>query len=1848
MFNTSNYNNEKGNLLRAWARTNDLDGIFCQESGLNWKKMPRSGRLEEMMRTEAVMRTIAAHNETEDIGRRQYGGTCAVAYGEFASRVTDTGKDPTGLGRWAWMRCCGRDDNAVRMVTAYNPCESGRASGRTVYNQHRRYWEQRGDSTDPNSAFLRDFEQALRAWRAGGDKLIVFIDMNENALTGKIDKMLRSAGLDMDETTRSRYPRKQPPPTWKRGDRVGSFPVDGCYATPDVTVLRSAWLAVHKCPGDHRMPVVEFSYQDLLGESVLKVVRPAARRLSSRIPAARQRYTSRLIAHFQRHRLLRKLYGVYKHSRSRLSKEQTTKMERIDKIRAEGMRYAEKRCRKLAMGMVDWSPQFDKARQQLILWRMVVRKKQGKKIQTGRIRRKARRCGIQSPLSCSLRQAQVSCKAALDAYNKIKPKAAQLRTEYLYERMHDHSQSVSESDRLTAKRLLREERQRDGARHLRRALGRTRSPAIDWIEVEEGEGDDRRFVRYSDKASVEQKIMENNEARFRLTETTPPMTEPLISDLGFLANTDAARQILEGSYERPDGMSTQTAEFIQSLRLAEPLTEDDMIPASVSKEDFQLYWKSVKERTSSSMSGLHFGHWKAAARSDELSEIHAVFTEIAVSTGYSPSRWQQGLSVMLEKTKDCRVPEKLRAILLMEADLNFANKLFFGKRMMYKAEDSNQIPREIQGSRKNLQAIDISINTGLTWDIFRQKKIAGTLTSVDAAACYDRMAHSIISLCAQGLGMPTTVLVCLLTTIQNMKFFLRTAHGDSDKFYGGPCAIPLQGCCQGNGGGPAMWIAVCMSLMKQFLKKGIIPCFRKAISGEEVTTAGGVYVDDATLAAAAQPQDESFEDLRLRTQHNVLQWQGDLQVTGGDCKLQKLYWTAADFVWDETGNWRYKTKDETAGDIFILGPNGEQLPIKQLEPSEAIVNVGVIQAADGNMDGQFEKFKEDIDDYGKAFHDSWVPRRLAWTGLRSMVWPSLSFPLAACTFSDEQADELTLALRKATVSKLGFSSSFPHAYLHAPTCLQGADVPDFKVEQGIALLERFLVHGCTNSQTDDLLECSLEQMQLEAGTGGPILEADFDAFGFLCTDCWLKALWRFLWTHDIHVYNPGYSPPPLQREGDSFIMDNLVSLQQYSNGDLIKINRCRLKKQVLTMADIIDGDGVSLLRDAHTLVPSLSPGSKYDWPIEKPARTDWNLWAASIRRLTPLAYFDRLGRWTTDPHTPSQWLYSPSTNTLFKSLPRSNPPSHYRYTARARTRRTTYEVQDCSRHPLPSDVCPASAHVALWGRAVLTGWARKHTRPTPTHETIHSLIESWDACTPLRISDFDQAEAVANAIADGQACAVADGSYMPNLTTNLATAAWCIEDKRATGTSCSGVTAVSGTEKERNAYRAELQGIHTLLMAVKAVCTFFHITNGSMELYCDCESALRLSGYKNLQFSLSTKHADLIRAIRIITSKLPISVTFLDIAGHQDDDLLYEQLDRPAQLNVDMDRKAKSYLRRLFRQSHAPAVPTDVHDEGWRCIVRDTKITSSPAEPIRFHIAAKILQTHLHDRDVLPASLFFAVDWTANGGAFRDFPQLFRLWATKHVSGICGVGRQMKLRGEWEDDKCPCCDEVERTKHVVVCPDPRRHDVWMDALESLEAWFGETKTDPAISRCILETLIPRTPTHFNNSHVDPSDLFLRAAAEDQDEIGWMNFVEGRISCKWREAQADYYLSISCNRSARRWAEGLVQQLLSCVHKLWIARNAVVHERDADGRYIKEKIETENAIDAEFDKEYENLRPQDFHLIDCGREKVLQQSSIEQHEWLHYITVARDIGSQEEDTTITQLRNDMSSWLRQGR
>jgi hypothetical protein len=124
-------------------------------------------------------------------------------------------------------------------------------------------------------------------------------------------------------------------------------------------------------------------------------------------------------------------------------------------------------------------------------------------------------------------------------------------------------------------------------------------------------------------------------------------------------------------------------------------------------------------------------------------------------------------------------------------------------------------------------------------DVFRQKRLPGSASSVDAHTCYDRIAHSIASICAQRLAVAIETIICLLMTIILMHFYLRTAFGDSLTFYRG-----VGGICQGNGGGPAMWLSVSIVLVENMRRQGYISIFVRVVMGLKVCFIGFLFVDD--------------------------------------------------------------------------------------------------------------------------------------------------------------------------------------------------------------------------------------------------------------------------------------------------------------------------------------------------------------------------------------------------------------------------------------------------------------------------------------------------------------------------------------------------------------------------------------------------------------------------------------------------------------------------------------------------------------------------------------------------------------------------------------------------------------------------------------------------------------------------------------------------------------------------------------------------------------------------------------------------------------------------------------------
>lgn len=58
------------------------------------------------------------------------------------------------------------------------------------------------------------------------------------------------------------------------------------------------------------------------------------------------------------------------------------------------------------------------------------------------------------------------------------------------------------------------------------------------------------------------------------------------------------------------------------------------------------------------------------------------------------------------------------------------------------------------------------------------------IIAADAANCYDMVNHIIMALLIWAIGVPFGPIICMLSTIQFMRYYPRTSFGESKKYMG--------------------------------------------------------------------------------------------------------------------------------------------------------------------------------------------------------------------------------------------------------------------------------------------------------------------------------------------------------------------------------------------------------------------------------------------------------------------------------------------------------------------------------------------------------------------------------------------------------------------------------------------------------------------------------------------------------------------------------------------------------------------------------------------------------------------------------------------------------------------------------------------------------------------------------------------------------------------------------------------------------------------------------------------------------------------------------------------------------
>ena len=128
---------------------------------------------------------------------------------------------------------------------------------------------------------------------------------------------------------------------------------------------------------------------------------------------------------------------------------------------------------------------------------------------------------------------------------------------------------------------------------------------------------------------------------------------------------------------------------------------------------------------------------------------------------------------------------KLRTITLIEADLQYIMRLYMNDEKEEVIETDKRISKSNYGSRKNYSIESAILEKRLIIDNSLITCNSTIYHLTDLKSCYDRQLINIGGLIEESIGRNRDVMKMLTNLIPRWKYYVSTAYGISEKYYGG-------------------------------------------------------------------------------------------------------------------------------------------------------------------------------------------------------------------------------------------------------------------------------------------------------------------------------------------------------------------------------------------------------------------------------------------------------------------------------------------------------------------------------------------------------------------------------------------------------------------------------------------------------------------------------------------------------------------------------------------------------------------------------------------------------------------------------------------------------------------------------------------------------------------------------------------------------------------------------------------------------------------------------------------------------------------------------------------------------
>ena len=1673
--------------------------------------------------------------------------------------------------------------------------------------------------------FEDDFLLALRTWRSQGERLLIFGDANEHILDGKYTRrLLEDPLLGLVEET-SRHWGDSPPNTHV----MGSVPIDGVWRTPDIEVNNLIMLPFSHSVGDHRTIILDVTTLSMIGSYQHKVVYPPCRPLSNKHKQSVARYVSQLERQMDIHRVEDRLSLLEASMTSYpASPEQQIAAEHLDTQFVELQRCSEKRCRKITKTDLPHSLPVKYWVMRRRSYMELIKCRHGKVRNVGNVMNRARKNGIEHPRSLTLSQLEDGVALCKHRMHELRKSARGLRRVHLRDCL------------IRAQDLGNEQKAKGILQIIQREEGRRMWFFINRVTDDPRPGGCLRVERYVDgvlqsystQEGMVGCIQEETEYRFLLAHSAPITATSLADKLGYLTDEEVARDLFTGNLPIPDDVDDVTALVISEIsRLGLEFSSGSGESITISPEEFRRYWRKARERTSSSLSTIHFGHYIAATTSDKITAFLSKKITVIARSGCPPSRWSCGLQVMLEKVAGVALVNKLRAILLMEADYNFHNKWVFGHQALNFLLESGYVPED-QYSQRESTAEDAKMDSRLTADLSRQLRLPMGSVSADASNCYDRINHIIMSLLLFAITGWIGAIAALLAPIQSMKFFQRTGLGDSTTFMGGP-DLPrvLQGLCQGNGAAPACWTMLSAVLMHCYRLEGFGARLLSPISRLLIEFMGTIFVDDTDLVIM-DPTLKSSIAVYEEMQRSLYMWGDLLTSTGGALKPEKCFWYLVDYEFKD-GEWIYT--DTVDWELLVPLPDGSEEPIQQYDVHHCEKTLGVWSSPSGEEGSQLEKIAERVEKWTSRTANGHLPAKFAWVSYKLKLWPGLRYGLATLATPFRTAASFLDSFHFRMLPFLGINRNIKREWRTLPRAFGGIGLFSFPVEQTICCLNMLLQHYGVPSTLGKKFQASLECLQLEVGVNVNPLTISYDIYGSLATTCWVKTLWERLWVYRFQV-TMDYPDIPFPREKDALMVD-LFRSAGWKGEELRSLNRVRLHLQMLFLSDIVLANGRQV--DASCLRPHAVPStsSSYDFPREEPTSTDWTRWADFWTSFTQYNFLlsDPLGDWIAPTHRSWLWHYDVDNDVIQLQTP-TGVDFYHLTPGRARTRseqiyiylRSEPGATAVGRPVSVSQLTATSIRYLGFGPPLVSG----PSRPAD----FWTFLRSWGGTWMWEGVEEENQDLrwLVEGIRNGTVIAVADGSYDRKTAPDVSGAGLVL-----CCTNAEKMLRVSFFERSRSAssYRGELLGLVAIHLLLLAMCQFYEISVTRPKVCCDNIGALKQARNRRRRIKTGASQADILRVLRTVTSHhTHLKPVYEHVSGHQDRYKPWWRLTLAEQLNCVCDGLAKAAVFRSIQQLGSRKEPFILPLERAAVFVSGVKQTSDVSRSVRFclgEVEARAFYTappDITERNSNKGGLgwsqdrFNQVAWSALDAVLASKPDMYGVWLSKQSSGFCATGSQMARVHASRENRCPNCGLVERAAHLNVCPSVVRTRLLTEGTELLENWlYQDGRTDGELAYWLIKYILFRGTQPM--ASLGPMSSTMHRAALSQDAIGWREFMEGKVSKEIAAIQDAHCATSPCRMNGSDWMKHFISHLLHLSHSQWICRNITLHDKLRGTLFLRKREDVLKELDSLIETDPEELPAERRFLLEFDFDSLYRSSFENQTYWVRAIKAARRAG-----------------------